>query len=157
MFRNGRGGRRGGRCGTEVRGGPAAAWCGGLNQQVSRSAAGEGRPGLPPPPHAARRARQDPRLLCGLPQAAGAAAGRGGCELNLCPLEELCLAVPTPSVLARDPPWRGSCPSGPSCRGRGRVSPVLRTLVPEFGTPRTPSRPGRENRRGEHFPLEDGM
>lgn len=114
-----------------------------------------------PLPHTQRAGPgQDPRLLCGLcglPQAAGAAAGRGGCELNLCPLKERCLAVPTPCVLARDPPWRGSSPAGPSCRGRGRVSPVLRALVPEFGTPRSPSRAGRENRRGEHFPLEDGM
>lgn len=71
-----------------------------------------------PLPHTRRAGPgQDPRLLCGLPQAAGAAAGRGGCELNLCPLKERCLAVPTPCVLARDPPWRGSCQSWPSCKG----------------------------------------
>lgn len=51
----------GGRCGVEVRrGGPAAAQGGGLNQQVSESAAGEGQPSSPLPPHAARGARAGP-------------------------------------------------------------------------------------------------
>lgn len=96
---------------------------------------GRGRRARPLPHAPSAGLWMDLGLPCGLPHAAGAAAHHGRREPNLCPLEEHCLAVPSPCVLTRDPPWRRCCPPSPSCRRRGLESPVPCTSGPSPGLP----------------------
>ena len=157
MCGSGRGGRIAGRRGAEVRG-PAAALCRDLNQQVPGSASGEGRRGLSPPPPAARTARAGPAAaLLASPGGGSRGLAAQGVSPTFVPRGERWQALPAPSALAWDHPGGGSCLLGPRRRRHSRESPLLCAPAPEFATPGTPPKAGRGDRRGEHFPLEDGM
>lgn len=139
VFTGGRGGRSGGRRGAEVRGWPAAARCGGLNQQVPAS--GWGRRGRAHPlPHA--RARAGPRAASRAAPGSGSPAGSGGCPLNLCPSEERCLAVPAPSAWLTT--HHGASPARPA-RGAGRR---LSSAAAPRGSQLSGLAPGRVRDRG---------
>lgn len=111
VFRGGCGSRTGGRSGAEVRDGRRRLGGEVFINRSPRRAAGKGRRACPLPHTPGAGPWGDPRLLYRLPRAAGSADRRRGREPNLCPLEERCLAVPSPSVQTRDPPWQGSRPA----------------------------------------------
>lgn len=106
VFRSGGGGRIGGCCGAEVRGGPAAAPCRGRNQQVSRSAAGEGLPGAPPSP---TRRTLGPGgtgdSSAGCPRQREAQPAAEGVSPTFVPWRNAAGLCPLP-LLQRNPPWQ---------------------------------------------------
>lgn len=106
MFRSGGGGTIGGCCGAEVRGGPAVAPCGGRNQQVSRSAAGEGLPGAPPSP--TRRTLGPGRTWgssAGCSRQREAQPAAEGVSPTFVSWRNAAWLCPLP-LLKRNPPWR---------------------------------------------------
>lgn len=144
MCGSSRGGRIRGRGGAEVRGRPAAAVCGDLNQQVPGSASGGGVAGLvPSPTRCSLGPGPNPGLLVWLPQAAGAVSGRGGREPNLCPSGDAAWPCPLPLL------WQGTTSAGAAARparvaGDTAGSPLpSASPAPGFAAPGTPSKAGR--------------
>lgn len=139
MFRSGRGGRIGGFCGAEVRSGPAAALCGGRNQQVSRSAAGEGLLGAPPSPTRRTLGPGGTRgSSVGCPRQREAPPAAEGVSPTFVPWRNAAWLCPLP-LLKRNPPWRVRLAGVVGGAARSRLSSA--SWSPSSGLPALP--PGR--------------